>query len=291
VVDYRAGSGRGRLRQYANSARLTAQHPLLGVGPGNWSVRYPRWAPRDDPSLTPDRATANPWPSSDWVAVASERGLPALCAMGVVMVALAWQAHLATWRATDPERVLLGATLGATLAATLVVGAFDAVLLLAAPALVVWPALGALAGAATGEAPLPDSPGARRLWRLGGALLALVSLVGAVRSGAQIAAMHRFLVGTPAAVTLAARLDPGSYRIRLRAAELARAQRRCPEVRAHANALVALYPNAVRAAASPRRVRPPGTLNGGDHYVAGPTVQARRPHASRTSTRARRAAG
>jgi O-antigen ligase len=42
VVDYRGGSGRGRLQQYANSARMTADHPLLGVGPGNWAVRYPR---------------------------------------------------------------------------------------------------------------------------------------------------------------------------------------------------------------------------------------------------------
>jgi O-antigen ligase len=38
LVNYREGSGRGRLTQWTNSARLLAARPLLGVGPGNWSV-------------------------------------------------------------------------------------------------------------------------------------------------------------------------------------------------------------------------------------------------------------
>src|SRR6185312_10106917 len=50
VVDYRAGSGKGRLVQYRNSLRLASAHPVLGVGPGNWSVRYPSVATPNDPS-------------------------------------------------------------------------------------------------------------------------------------------------------------------------------------------------------------------------------------------------
>ena len=57
---------------------MAAAHPLLGVGTGNWSVRYPRYAPASDPSMTDVGLTANPWPSSDWVAVLSERGPAAL---------------------------------------------------------------------------------------------------------------------------------------------------------------------------------------------------------------------
>jgi hypothetical protein len=213
-------------------------------------VRYPRWAPRGDPSLTPERATANPWPSSDWVAVASERGIPAFCVLAAFVVALLWQAHLAAWRSFDPARVLLGATLGAALVATVVVGLFDAVLLLAAPAFIAWPALGALSSAsAPAPAPwraAPPSP----VWRVGVGLLAAASLAGVLRSAAQSAAMSRFVEGSPAAIARAARLDPGSYRIRLRAGELAAAGRRCADARVHAGALVRLFPEA----AAPRRL-------------------------------------
>ena len=82
VVDYRGGSGRGRLAQYANSARMSAAHPLLGVGPGNWAVIYPKFAPPGDPSLSETTGmAANPWPSSDWVAALSERGIAAFLAL------------------------------------------------------------------------------------------------------------------------------------------------------------------------------------------------------------------
>src|SRR5689334_8255109 len=48
MVNYQEGSGRGRLVQYTNSLRMTVSHPLLCVGPGNWSVAYPRYASRND---------------------------------------------------------------------------------------------------------------------------------------------------------------------------------------------------------------------------------------------------
>lgn len=252
IVDYRGGSGAGRLRQYANSARMAAASPLLGVGPGNWSVHYPRVAPAGDPSLTAEGATANPWPSSDWVAVGSERGLPVLAALGTLVLLLAWWAHRTTWRAADRGRVLVGATLGATLAATVVVGLFDAVLLLAAPALLAWPALGALA-----ESSGAPADAARPAWRAGRALRTAtlaatgVALVAGVsRSVMQTAAMRLFTSNRPAAIRAAAALDPGSYRIRLRAAELARGRGQCAEARAQAEALVALWPTA----GAPRRV-------------------------------------
>ena len=38
LVNYKEGSGRGRLVQYGNSLRMTVAHPLFGVGPGNWPV-------------------------------------------------------------------------------------------------------------------------------------------------------------------------------------------------------------------------------------------------------------
>jgi hypothetical protein len=161
VVNYREGSGRGRLKQWRNSARLVAGAPLLGVGPGNWSVRYPAVAPPRDPSLSSEGTTANPWPSSDWVAVASERGLLAFAALATAFVLLFWRAHQLVWHARAPDARLRGGVLGAVLAAALTAGAFDAVLLLAAPSFLVWTAAGALAGAADEEPAGPTAAGLR----------------------------------------------------------------------------------------------------------------------------------
>ena len=84
VVDYKKGSGRGRVAQYKNSLNMALSNPALGVGPGNWSVEYRRFAPANDRSIAADGMTANPWPSSDWVAFMSERGfVPTLALLGV----------------------------------------------------------------------------------------------------------------------------------------------------------------------------------------------------------------
>src|SRR5436190_7576349 len=130
VVDYEKGSGRGRLVQYQRSLRMAAQHALLGVGPGNWAVDYPRHVARNDPSLSDSESgmTSNPWPSSDWVACVAERGFAAAALLALFFV----------------RQVRRNAALLATLAAVAIAGLFDAVLLLPAPALIIWTALGAL---------------------------------------------------------------------------------------------------------------------------------------------------
>ncbi len=260
VVDYKEGSGHGRLEQWRNSAQLLAGDPVLGVGPGNWSVRYPLVAPAGDPSLTEDHTTANPWPSSDPVAVGSERGVLGLATLGVVAFGLALTAHRAMWGAgwsSEGARgpptgaaacALAGGALGGVLAATLVAGAFDAVLLLAAPTVVVWPGLGALSALATeGVTPAPR----RRLpcatiARAGAVVLAL----GAALAVAHGAAMPLYENGGAAGARTAARLAPGDYRIRLRAATLALGRGDCADARAHAEAAHTLAPRA----GAPRRV-------------------------------------
>jgi hypothetical protein len=241
VVDYRSGSGKGRLKQYTNSVKMTAAHPLLGVGTGNWSVRYPRFAPDGDPSLVDGGMTANPWPSSDWVAILSERGPLGLLALGGVLLGLAWWAHVAVWRARAAEEALAGGVLGATLFAVIVVGTFDAVILLAAPAFVAWTALGALAersGSPTTARRVVTPP--RELRRLGAVALAVVLLASAVRSVGQSLAMALFSGGGSGQVAMAARLDPGNYRVRVRQAEISSGRKRCDA----ALAARALYPEA-----------------------------------------------
>src|SRR4051794_20321448 len=133
MVDYKKGSGRGRVAQYRNSLHMATSNPVFGVGPGNWPVQYVRFAPSNDRSLTDDGTTANPWPSSDWVAFISERGVIPTIALFGALVVLFFRA-LRRWdELENPDAVLAQCVLAGTIVGTLAVSAFDAVLLLAAP--------------------------------------------------------------------------------------------------------------------------------------------------------------
>ncbi len=244
VVNYREGSGRGRLIQYGTSLKVALHHPLFGAGPGNWPVEYPVYADAGDPSLsTSSRGqTANPWPSSDWVALLTERGLIGFglfIAVWFFIAAGAWR-KLRTSR--DSAEELEALVVLATLTGTAVVGAFDAVLLLAWPTLFFWAAVGALW----------PSEEARELeagkWSRRAALLVLAGLAGfaAVRSAGQWTAMSIYQADTSReALERAAVLDPGNYRVHLR---LAQRSRRNREVRCkHALAARALFPEAAAA--------------------------------------------
>lgn len=265
VVNYREGSGHGRLLQYRNTVRLAIAHPVFGVGPGNWAVAYPAVGSPNDPSIDPDDGmTANPWPSSDWMAFFAERGWPAFTCLVLVFVGLGVRGLLAASAGAAPGDLTQGLTVLATVVAVAVVGAFDALLLLPAPALLVWGLLGALAMPAPGRAMVALAP----RWRGGAMLLVMLLGGGAVyRSAVAAAAMgvvERGQRGSRAreyaAFARAAALDPGSYRIQMLVAELDARRGRCEGVRAHAGRAHAQFP----AAPAPRRllaacgVRTPG---------------------------------
>jgi O-antigen ligase len=249
VVDYRAGSGRGRLVQYRNSLRLASSHPVLGVGPGNWSVRYPSVATPNDPSIDPDDGmTSNPWPSSDWMADLAERGAPAAACLAVVFIGLCVTGLMAMSPRAGSDEFAQGLVLVATTVIVVVDGSFDALLLLPAPALIVWGLLGALAVPARTRATIDLAAGRRA------AAMALVLIAGvaaAGRSAAQAAAMQ--LVerdGRTSAIERAASLDPGSYPIQMRLATLDARRGRCDAVRERAGAAHELFPSAP----APRRL-------------------------------------
>jgi O-antigen ligase len=241
VVDFRAGSGRGRLAQYASSAKLAAAHPLLGVGPGNWPVIYPKFAPANDPSLSETSGmTANPWPSSDWVAALSERGAPAFVALAAFVVFLlggALKARYDSARSPD-ERLAALAGAGVVLIAV-IEGGFDAVLLLPAPAIVVWAAAGALLAAGTERGTVFPSPGRRIVL---GFSFAVFTLAACVLGERRIQAMRLYEVGTSSAIESALTKDPGSYRIQMRAAEYFLARGQCAKARVHALVARDLFP-------------------------------------------------
>jgi O-antigen ligase len=249
VVNYTEGSGAGRLIQYSRTLEMSLEHPLLGVGPGNWSLDYPRHAPRDDPSFSRgDGTTANPWPSSDWMAWLSERGIPAMVLLGLAFFGIVVGA-LADWgRAKTTEQSLAATALLATLIVTVIVGAFDAVLLLPTPTYFAWSILGALSPPSRPRAVFMLSATARL--RAMAAVLLLGALV-VYRSTAQLGAMSVYSTGPDLdAHEQASRIDPGNYRIHMRLAEVHARQGRCDRAKRHAQRAQKLLPSAP----APRRI-------------------------------------
>lgn len=247
MIDYRSGSGRGRVAQWQNSMRVALADPVFGAGPGNWPVKYPRYAPASDRSLNDEGMTANPWPSSDWVAFVSERGTVAAAALLGVFTLLFFGA-LRRWSDLDGDAVLAKLVLAGTITATLVVSAFDAVLLLAAPALLAWTVIGATSGVGR-RAREVTVPGSR--WAPAIAVMLLITVVSVVRSAGQVAAIMTVREGgTRAGWIRAATFDPGSYRINLRVAELYLNRGQCRAAQPYADRARSQFPNA----AAPRRL-------------------------------------
>jgi O-antigen ligase len=248
LVNYKAGSGKGRLVQYSNSLRMTAAHPVFGVGPGNWPVAYPKYASRGDPSMSQDDGiTSNPWPSSDWVAYLTERGIVGCALLVMAMVGFLWRAirDLGVRTGRDAERVLTAIAFIGTFVAVAVVGAFDAVLLIAVPTFFVWTLAGALAPPGNGGIEIE-----RGVQRFAPILVFALGLVGVGRTALQLAAIATFTTtGKTSVLERASRLDPGSYRIHIRLAQTYHARGDCPRAIAHARAARALFPSA----AEPRR--------------------------------------
>jgi hypothetical protein len=206
---------------------------------------YPAHAGRGDPSLDVSEpgTTSNPWPSSDWVAFVSERGLAAAILLALAMFGIARGGLEQLVRAHDAEAAVTAATLLATLLAAVVAGAFDAVLLLPLPTLLVWTTLGALWS--------PPEPRLRPLpafvRTVAALVVALMAGVGAARSGAQLVAMTLYEHSRNVRwLARASEIDPGNYRLRLRLARDGSGLRRAARCR-HARAAHALQPRAAAA--------------------------------------------
>ena len=248
VVNYKKGSGRGRVAQYENSLRMAASNPIFGVGPGNWPVEYVEFAPSNDRSLAEDGMTANPWPSSDWVAFISERGLvPTLSLLGVF--AVLFYRSLRRWSELESGDAVLGQlVLAGTIVATMVVSAFDVVLLLGAPSLLVWSVIGATSGIRREGRESKLSP---RAWGLSAAGLLLVALLSTARSATQtVSMMNVRRGGMTAGWVKGAALDPGSYRINVRLADLYYRRGHCGTARGYALRAHGLFPHA----STPKRI-------------------------------------
>lgn len=234
LTNYREGSGRGRLIQYRNSLKLVPLDPVFGTGPGNWPVQYPRVTTPGDPSFAgADPMPTNPWPSSDWVALVTERGVAGALLLLAALAAMGLTA-LRRIRSEDPALARRSLALLGVLTATLVTGSFDAVLLLAPPTLVFWTAAGVLLPS-TGAAGALPGPSLRWAAPLSGLLL----LLAALRSAGQTRAIGLAGPGWPVErLERAVRFDPGSYRLHLMIAQ----RSGCPRAVPHARAAAKLFP-------------------------------------------------
>jgi hypothetical protein len=241
VANYKEGSGRGRLIQYGNTLAMAARHPALGVGPGNWPVFYPRFMSPGDPSFDADDVIpTNPWPSSDWVAMASERGFLALVFLALVGITTALGAWVRIRQSSGRAPALADLTIVTTVLAVGVIGSFDAVLLLPIPTLFAWTIVGALASSARPVREIVLTSTSRR-WALGMAAVAGLAFVG--RGVGQTVAMGLYDSGNISTMELAARVDPGSYRIHMLLGATWLRRGRCDRARAHARAAQELFPN------------------------------------------------
>jgi hypothetical protein len=169
--------------------------------------------------------------------------------IGLAMLALVADGLRAVRDGRTPEDRLAACALLSTVVVLLVVGAFDAVLLLPVPALIAWSLLGALSPQAR-ERSAVTLPVWKRALALAG--IALLGGLAVARSATQLQAMAVFSTTTRTArLEQASALDPGSYRIHLRLAQNYLLRGNCKKVISHATAAQELFPNAQK----PKRLR------------------------------------
>jgi O-antigen ligase len=204
------GSGRGRLLQYATTISIARDNPLLGVGPGNWTVEYPRYATRGDPNLIPGPASAPRLPLNDWLGTLSESGAPVLLGVAWLALLVAWPAAVALGRARRTGRTRTAdVALLSLLAGVVVLGSLDAVMQSPLGPVVVATLVAVLARRTAGvSAPrLPAWAG-----RVGVAAMVAGSLFLATLSARRLSAA--MLYGddpAPAAFRAAAAIDPSDF--------------------------------------------------------------------------------
>ena len=244
LVDFRTGSGQGRLLQWRNSLQLVPGDPVFGVGPGNWFVHYPRVTAPGDPAFAGYNAVpTNPWPSSDWVAFLTEVGV-----VGTVLLLLAGGAiGLTALRRTgsdDPAEVGRGLMVLGMMTAGLVTGGFDAVLHLAAPSFLLAAAVGLLVPE---SGPVMDRPIRAAAARLAGGFAVVVVGLALLLSAGHVAALRATRDARDrAAVTTALRFAPGNHQLHLRLTQSGSCRARIAHARA-AQSLLPFHPYPKRA--------------------------------------------
>lgn len=259
LVDFRTGSGAGRVLQYRTSVPMILRDPLLGVGPGRWSRRYLELASPDDPSVSETLPRpVDRLPQSDWLVIATELGLPALIALALGVVGLAGPTNRRT-RTDDLLRSVSAAARVGVLIVIAIIGSLDLMIFTPEGAFGIALTLGALipsaTGAIAGHAPL-HSATPRRLSRcrvVVGGTMALTLSVTLWRT-VQIARANHMIGNWLRPVTRvdrvrrAVEIAPGDYMAQYVLARYWVQQGQCDEARSPLRAAEAIFPHAPQLA-------------------------------------------
>lgn len=139
-------SASGRAYIYQGTARMIADRPLLGFGPGTFAVHFPDYWPPALSDIEPRHAKRVVHAHSEFLQIAAETGLLGLAAFSALLLALlagAWRAR----RAPANDAVWwLRAGLFAALCGGIVDAAFSVGLRYPGPIAALWTTLGLLAG-------------------------------------------------------------------------------------------------------------------------------------------------
>lgn len=135
---------RVRLAIWANTSALVTDHPLLGVGKGNFQFLYPRYARRvvEDVAMKPETRVREA--HNDYVQFASETGLIGLGTFLCLLVGLARRFCSGFTATAEAGRLVIGGTCAIGLLALLVEAFFDFPFQRAVPEAFFWMLAGVL---------------------------------------------------------------------------------------------------------------------------------------------------
>lgn len=244
LLDSQTGSGLGRVIQYQNTAAMWRAHPLFGVGAGNWSVIYPRFATPGDPSYHPTSAYEVPRvPNSDMLNTLAEQGaigFTVLLAAFVILLVRVSRALVGGHQETMMS-VPHALTIVSTVAAALVVSVVDyGPATLAVPAMVMALVMGSLTAHDRPTATLPRGSAAAALRAVRSVLLLIgfgVSLINLTGGVTYIRAATR------EAAAKAADLSPGDYQLQFAVGLEMLDAGNCEQAQHYLRRAQALFPN------------------------------------------------
>lgn len=119
---------RDSIQAEAGSLRMIKSHLLFGVGPGNWSIHYPRFAKVGDPYYEPLARDPTPWNSgNDLLRFTAELGIIGLVLVATAAFILAYQVAMQL-RSRSVRDQRLAAVAAATWVTTGITSVFGATL-------------------------------------------------------------------------------------------------------------------------------------------------------------------
>jgi O-antigen ligase len=264
-LDTHSTALRTRLGLWRRTVAMSAEHPLLGVGPGNWPVAFPRYAEPGamrDGVLTASRAPRQA--HDDPLERLAEAGIPGLLALGLLSASTAMAARRRLAAGDDDARSSAAAA-AASLVALAAIGFTSFPLEMPATIALAGIALGFLAGEVRSPA-----AGSTRVAGTGAAFLRFVAVAGAmlllacagvraerrIRGSRWLGVAERALRADPgrpgasealAALRLAVDATPVNYRADLRASQMLLREERPLAAATAARDALAIEPSAANA--------------------------------------------